>query len=98
MILSQNYRRAIGRITAISIVLIIIIAAAVGAYYLVATPGSSTTTSTTSSTTSTTSSTTSTTSYKSTIILGTTDAVQTTIDPADAYDYFGDNMIQQLGA
>ena len=84
MILSQNYRRAIGRTSAIVIVLIIIIAAAVGVTYLATTPGSSTTTSTTS--------------YKSTIIMGTTDAVQTTIDPADAYDYFGDNMIQQLGA
>ncbi len=33
-----------------------------------------------------------------TIILGTTDAVQSTIDPADAYDYFGVNMINNLGA
>ncbi len=36
--------------------------------------------------------------YKDTIVLGTTDAVQTTIDPADAYDYFGINMIDNLGA
>ena len=36
--------------------------------------------------------------YKSTIVMGTTDAVQTTIDPADAYDYFGINMIDNLGA
>jgi peptide/nickel transport system substrate-binding protein len=36
--------------------------------------------------------------YKDTIVLGTTDSVQTTIDPADAYDYFGDNMINNLGA
>src|SRR5271157_5913085 len=36
--------------------------------------------------------------YKDTIVLGTTDAVQTTIDPADAYDYFGINMINNLGA
>jgi peptide/nickel transport system substrate-binding protein len=32
------------------------------------------------------------------VVLGTTDAVQTSIDPADAYDYFGDNMINNLGA
>ncbi len=42
--------------------------------------------------------TTTTTPSTSTIILGTTDAVQSTIDPADAYDYFGDNMINNLGA
>jgi peptide/nickel transport system substrate-binding protein len=35
---------------------------------------------------------------KDTIIYGTTDAIQTTIDPADAYDYFGINMINNLGA
>jgi peptide/nickel transport system substrate-binding protein len=34
---------------------------------------------------------------KDTIIIGTTDSVQTTIDPADAYDYFGINIIQNLG-
>ncbi len=42
--------------------------------------------------------TTSTSQYKDTIVMGTTDAVQTTIDPADAYDYFGINMINNLGA
>jgi len=36
--------------------------------------------------------------YKSTIIYGTTDATQTTIDPSNAYDYFGINMIDNLGA
>jgi peptide/nickel transport system substrate-binding protein len=35
---------------------------------------------------------------KDTIIVGTTDSVQTTIDPADAYDYFGINIIQNVGA
>jgi len=34
---------------------------------------------------------------KDTIIIGTTDSVQTTIDPADAYDYFGINIIQNVG-
>jgi peptide/nickel transport system substrate-binding protein len=87
MNLNPNFRRAISRGAAIGVVLIIIIAAAVGAYYFVtSTAGTSTSTST------------STTSYKDTLILGTTDAVQTTIDPADAYDYFGINMINNLGA
>ena len=36
--------------------------------------------------------------YKSTIVLGTTDSVQTTIDPADEYDYFGGEMVNNLGA
>src|SRR5271157_2898246 len=36
--------------------------------------------------------------YKDTIVVGTTDSVQTTIDPADAYDYFGINLIENLGA
>jgi len=62
----------------------------VAAYYAVG--GPSKTSSTTSSHTSSTSPT-----YKNTIIIGTTDSVQTTIDPADAYDYFGINIIQNLG-
>ena len=36
--------------------------------------------------------------YKDTIVVGTTDSVQTTIDPADAYDYFGVNTIENVGA
>jgi peptide/nickel transport system substrate-binding protein len=36
-------------------------------------------------------------STKDTIIVGTTDSVQSTIDPADAYDYFGINVIQNIG-
>jgi peptide/nickel transport system substrate-binding protein len=35
--------------------------------------------------------------YKDTIIVGTTDSVQTTIDPADSYDYFGINIIENIG-
>ena len=30
--------------------------------------------------------------------MGTTDSVQTTIDPADEYDYFGGEMVNNLGA
>ena len=70
--------------------IVIIIVAAVGVYYGTTTTSSSTTTSTTT--------TSSTSAYKDTLIFGTTDAVQTTIDPADAYDYFGINMIDNLGA
>jgi peptide/nickel transport system substrate-binding protein len=35
---------------------------------------------------------------KDTIVVGTTDSVQSSIDPADAYDYFGINIIQNVGA
>ena len=31
--------------------------------------------------------------YKDTIVIGTTDTVQTTLDPADAYDYFAQSVI-----
>jgi peptide/nickel transport system substrate-binding protein len=34
---------------------------------------------------------------KETLIIGTTDSVQTTLDPAEAYDYLGVNIIQNLG-
>ena len=97
MILSTNYRRAISRSVTLGIVLVIIIVAAFAIYYA-STSTSSTTTTSTTSTTTTTTSTTSTAAIKDTLILGTTDAVQTTIDPADAYDYFGINMIDNLGA
>jgi len=71
----------------VAIVAIIIVAGVAVYYSGVLTPSKSTT-STTSSTPA----------YKGTIVIGTTDAVQTTIDPADAYDYFGINMINNLGA
>jgi peptide/nickel transport system substrate-binding protein len=37
------------------------------------------------------------TSNKATLTIGTTDSVQTTIDPADAYDFFGNNIIWNVG-
>lgn len=67
--------------------MIIVLAGILVYYYAV--PGVSPTSSTTTSTSG---------GMASTLILGTTDAVQSTIDPADAYDYFGDNMINNLGA
>lgn len=76
--------RAISTVLVVVIVAIIIIAAVAVFASGVLTKSTSTTTTTTA--------------YKSTIIVGTTDAVQTTIDPADAYDYFGVNMIDNLGA
>jgi len=90
---STNYRRAISRGLTVGIALVIIIVAGFAVYFAATSSSSSTTT-----TATTPPPTTSTTAYKDTIIMGTTDSVQTTIDPADAYDYFGINMIDNLGA
>jgi len=35
---------------------------------------------------------------KDTLIMGTTDSVETTLDPANAYDYFGEEIISSLGS
>ncbi len=35
---------------------------------------------------------------RETLIVGTTDSVELTLDPAQAYDYFGWNVIQQIGS
>ncbi len=98
MILSPSYRRAIGRSALLGIVIVIIAVAAFAVYLGTGGGGPTTTTTPTGGTTTTTTTSTTGPSYKDTVILGTTDAVQTTIDPADAYDYFGINMINNLGA
>ncbi len=67
-----------------AVILIVIILAGVGYYY--------------SKTTTMVPTTTAAPLYKDTIVVGTTDSVQTTIDPADAYDYFGINIIENVGA
>ena len=74
-----------------AVVLIIIILAGVGYYYY-------STTTTMVPTTTMVSTTTAAPLYKGTIVVGTTDSVETTIDPADAYDYFGINIIENVGA
>ena len=35
---------------------------------------------------------------KDTLVIGTTDSVETTIDPANAYDFFGWELIESLGS
>jgi len=74
----------------VAVVLIVIILAGVGYYY--------STTTTMAPTTTMVPTTTAAPLYKDTIVVGTTDSVQTSIDPADAYDYFGINIIQNVGA
>ena len=80
-----------------AVVLIVIVLAGVG-YYFYSSSVTTTTTSMTSSAMTSPAMTSSVSAYKDTIVVGTTDTVETTIDPADAYDYFGESMIQNLGA
>ncbi len=81
----RNGKSAISTTLSVAVIVILVVAAGAAIYLYSAFPSQTTTS-------------TSTPAYKSTIVLGTTDAVQTTIDPADAYDYFGDNMVNNLGA
>jgi peptide/nickel transport system substrate-binding protein len=87
----KGISRAVSTTQVVVLVVIIILAGILVYYYAV--PGASTSSSSTPST-----QTTSTPGYKSTLILGTTDAVETTIDPQDAYDYWGELMINNLGS
>ena len=66
-----------------AVVLIVIILAGVGYYFYQSSmmPPTATTTMTTGP------------QYKDTIVIGTTDSVQTTLDPADAYDYFAGSLV-----
>jgi peptide/nickel transport system substrate-binding protein len=100
---NSGYSRAISTSVIVVILIVLIVAGVVAYYYAFPAPSPTTTTTSSSSSSTSSSSTTSTTTsssvgYKNTLILGTTDKVQTTIDPADAYDYFGINMIDNLGA
>ncbi|MGA2199207.1 MAG: ABC transporter substrate-binding protein [Nitrososphaerales archaeon] len=79
---------AISRALTAVIIIVVLVIAGAAVYFASSTSSSSSSSSSTSSVLQ----------YKSTIIIGTTDSVQTTIDPADAYDYFGDNMMSNLGA
>lgn len=38
------------------------------------------------------------TKVKDTLVMGTTDSVETSLDPANAYDYFGWEIIRSLGS
>lgn len=68
--------------TYIAAAILIIIIIAGAGYYFYTTPTAPTTPTT----------------HKDTIVIGTTDSVESSIDPADAYDYFGENVIYNTGA
>jgi len=73
-----------------AVVLIVIILAGVGYYYYSTSTMVPTTTTMVPTTTAAP-------QYKDTIVMGTTDSVQTTIDPADAYDFFAIDIIHNVG-
>ena len=89
--------KAVSKMLAVVIVIIVIVVAGVAAGYYYSTtqqsPSPSPTPSTSPSPTATPSPT-----IKETLIMGTTDSVETCLDPARAYDFFGWEIIQSLGA
>jgi len=78
-----------------AVILIVIIVAGVGYYFYQSSmvPPTATTEMTTAMTTPMTTAMTTGPQYKNTIVIGTTDSVQTTLDPADAYDYFAGSLV-----
>lgn len=89
----MNIKKAISRTMTITILVLILIAIIISAVYIwwqsAQAPPTLTTPSITSPPTKP--------KYKETIIIGTTDSIQTTLDPAEAYDYLGVNIIQNMG-
>jgi len=86
--------------TVAGILVILIVVAGVGGYFAgtstVPPVGERTITMTQTVTTTLTQA--ATTALKDTLIVGTTDSVQSSIDPSDAYDFFGWEVIQTLGS
>ena len=84
--------KAITRVNAAIIIVVILVAIAAGAYIL-GTPQPSPPSTTTQAT-----ATTATPVFKDTLIVGTTDSVGSTVDPADAYDNLGWTIIMNTGS
>lgn len=75
--------KAITRVQAVIAIVVVILAVAAGAYFMQPTPPTPTTTKM---------------AYKDTIIMGTTDSVESSVDPAEAYDFFGWEIIQSISS
>jgi len=75
----------------ILIIVILLAVAALGIYFTTPTPPPATTTALTTALTTAP-------KFKDTLIVGTTDSVQSSIDPSDAYDFFAWGVIQSLGS
>ncbi len=95
-ILNLKDVKAVSKMLAVAIVIMVIIIAGVaGAYYYTNTQPAATPT---PSPTATPPATATPAPVKETLIIGTTDSVETCLDPARAYDFFGWEIIQSLGA
>lgn len=73
-----------------AVVLVIIIAAVAAGAYITSQPSAPPTTTTTTGPPAMV--------FKDTLIMGTTDAVEVSLDPAESYDYFGWEIIQSTGS
>jgi peptide/nickel transport system substrate-binding protein len=69
--------------------IVVVAGAGAGAYYATRPTTPPTTTAITTATT---------TAHKDTLILGTTDSIETSLDPAEVWDFYGASMIYTLGA
>jgi peptide/nickel transport system substrate-binding protein len=87
--------RAVSKLLAVGIVIVVLIVAGVAAgyYYTSTSPKSTPTPSASESPTASPAAV-----IKDTIAMGTTDSVETCLDPAKAYDFFGWEIIQALGS
>jgi peptide/nickel transport system substrate-binding protein len=90
--MSTQQKKSRTRTYVAAAILIVIILAGAG-YYLTQKPTPTGVTTTTPTGVTATSA-----AYKDTLIIGTTDSVATTIDPANAYDLFGGTVIVNLGS
>jgi len=84
--------KAVTRTTAVIIIIVILVAIGAGAY-IASTPQQTQPTTTQGTQVST-----SVPAFKDTLIVGTTDSVGSTLDPADAYDIFGWTIIMNTGS
>lgn len=94
----KKSQSAITQVQAVLVIVVILVAGGAAAYFatLPTAPPTTTTTSTTTTTTTTTT-TVPPLRVKETLVMGTTDDVGTTLDPAEAYDLFGVNLLYNVG-
>jgi peptide/nickel transport system substrate-binding protein len=90
--------KAVSKMLAVVILIIVIVLASVAAGYYYTTTQKSPSSSPTPSASASPSPSASPSAVKETLIMGTTDSVETCLDPARSYDFFGWEIIQSLGA
>jgi len=90
--------RAVSKMLLIGVIILVVVIAGVAAGYYYTTTQPAASPSPTQSASTSPSTTASPSTNKATLIIGTTDSVETCLDPARAYDFFGWEIIQSLGA